>query len=174
MVDPFNGIINDEFKLLHKQAITEVIRGCKRPCRLIFGDTLFTDCVNCVYDPIGKKSANRYQSGGPMPFGVGICPMCHGSGKIPDEQTENIDLCPIWDHREWIPQLRSVVKSPLGYVMTMSAITTYSSLKQAKKVIINTDIENYSANTYIRESEPEPCGFGNDDFVFVLWKRAES
>jgi len=174
MTNYFDGIITSEFKSLHTDAITEVIRGCSRPCRLIYGQTKFDDCPNCIYDPIGRKSANRYQAGGPMPFGVGICPLCHGQGVIPDETTLDIDLCPIWDHKSWIPQLSNVVKTPLGYVMTMSLIDSYDELKEAKEIIIDTAIENYSRNLYIRHSEPEVCGFGNADFVFVLWKRSES
>lgn len=173
MPNYFDGIITDQFKEMHQQAISEVIRGCQRPCRLIYRGSKFEDCPNCVYDPIGRKSSNRYESGGPMPFGVGICPMCQGTGKIESLITTDIDLCPIWDHRSWIPQLSKVVNTPEGYVMTMSAITTYDELKEAAEVIIDTDAENYSRNKYVRHSEPEICGFGRADFVFVLWKRIE-
>jgi len=170
----FDNIITDEFKQIHADQITEVVRACSRPCRLIYGQTKFDDCPNCIYDPIGRKSSNRYQAGGPMPFGIGICPMCHGIGRIPDETTVDINLCPIWDHRSWIPQIAQQVHTPLGFVMTMSLVNTYDELKEAKEVVIDTDVEQYSRNLYVRHSEPEICGFGRADFIFVLWKRTGS
>ena len=81
MVNPFSGIINDEIKALFKNAISALLDDAALtvPCTLMYGGK-FATCSNCIYDPIGKKSANRYLSGGPIPFNNGqICPFCHGA-----------------------------------------------------------------------------------------------
>lgn len=171
----FTGLITDEFKQLHIDAITEVIRGCSVPCQLIFGATKFTDCPNCIFDVGAGKSSNRYQANGPIPFNSGLCPYCNGIGKIADEQTESISLCPIYDYKSWIPDINSNVQSPYGFVQTLSAYnTTYSKLLQAKEILINTDQNSKVRSRFERYGEPQPCGLGSSAFVSTMWKRIES
>ncbi len=172
--NPFNGMITDSFKQLHVNMITEVIRGCSVDCKLYFGVTKYSDCANCVYDPIGNKSANRYQTGGPAPFAMGQCPMCGGAGKIADEQTEDIKLCPLYDYKSWIPGISSNVQSPEGFVQTVSAFSTFSTLRRAKEIIIDTSLDKIVRPRFEIHSEPEPCGMGASDFCLTMWKRIEN
>jgi len=170
----FDNLISSAFKQIHIDAMTEVMRGCAVPCQLIFGSTKFVDCANCIFDPIGNKSSNRYQSGGPVAFTVGVCPMCYGVGKIPDQKTENINLCPIYDYKGWIPNITSAVDSPFGYVQTLSVFSTYDSLVQAKEVLINTDTNSEVKARFERNGEPQPCGIGSSSFLATMWKRIEN
>lgn len=170
----FAGLISTEFKTLHVQMITELISGCSVTCTVTFGVTLYNDCPNCLFDPIGNKSANRYQTGGPAPFTVGQCPMCAGVGKIPDEQTSTLSLAPIYDYKSWIPGITSNVRSPNGFVQTISAFSTYDTLKQAKEVIMDTAIDSSTRARFERFGEPEPCGMGASSFVLTMWKRIEN
>lgn len=171
--DFFDGIITDDFKELHYQAVSEVISACARPCTLRYGVTLYTDCENCIYDPMTGRSSNRYQTDGPIPFNTGVCPYCNGVGKLPDEKTETLNICLIWEQKEFIPDFRRIVNSPDGYLMTISEIGTLDEIKEAKEIIADTSIQSYITNTYIRRSEPMVCGFGRSDFVFCLWQRIE-
>lgn len=170
----FTGLISTTFKQHHIDMITEVIRGSSVTCQLIFGITLYADCPNCEYDPIGNKSSNRYESGGPSPFTVGSCPVCMGVGKIPNEETEEISLAPIYDYKEWIPEISSNVRSPYGFVQTLSLLETYPSLQRAKEVIIDTCITSTARQRFERYQEPQVGGLGSSAFVMVLWKRIES
>lgn len=168
----FKGLITKEFKQLHADAITEVVEGCAVPCQLIYGQTLFTNCPNCIYDPVGNKSSNRYLSGGPQPFN-GVCPVCFGQGKIPDEQTTDICLCVIYDYKSWYPTPVEV-NSPLGYIQTLSKLETMDDLKEAKEVIANTNLNSYVRSRFERYGEPQPCGFGQATIIVTMWKRIEN
>ncbi len=168
----FTNLISPAFKQLHVDMITELIRGCSVTCTLSFGVTLYVSCANCIFDPIGNKSSNRYLSGGPAEFSTGMCPMCGGAGKIPDVQTETISLVPIFDYKGWIPGL--TVASPDGFVQTLSVFSTFDILKRAKDIIIDTSIDLSVRPRFERHGEPEPCGIGTSDFVLTLWKRIEN
>ena len=133
----------------------------------------FLTC-NCIFDPIGNKSSNRHIPGGPAPFTVGQCPMCAGVGKIPNEQTSTLSLAPIYDYKGWIPGITSNVRSPGGFVQTISAFSTYDTLRQAKEVIMDTAIDSSTRARFERYGEPEPCGIGASSFVLTMWKRIEN
>lgn len=168
----FSGLINSDLKQLHADAMTELVTGVAIECELIFGQTLFSDCPNCIFDPIGNKSSNRYQSGGPTPF-QGICPVCHGAGKFSDEQTEPINLAIIYDYKDWL-SLSIQVNSPEGFVQTLSLLSTLDKLKQAKEIIVDTSLEASVRQRFERYGEPQPCGFGQATIVVTMWKRIEN
>ena len=170
----FDGLISSEFKQLHIDMITEVLRGCNVPCQLIYGNTLFTDCPNCIYDSLSGRSSGRYEAGGPIPFYSGTCPYCNGIGRIPTESTDTINLCPIYDYRSWVPTINSNVNSPYGYVQTLSLFSTYSTLQRAKEIIINTDITSTVKARFERNGEPQSCGMGSSSFIATMWKRIEN
>lgn len=82
-LNPFSGIITSGMKTMFSNALSSLLlnTACTTPCRIIYGSTKFTDCVNCIYDAIGQKSSNRYQDGGPIPFQLGtLCPVCWTAG----------------------------------------------------------------------------------------------
>lgn len=170
----FTGLISAEFKQLHIDMITEVIRGSSVICSLVRGNTKFTDCPNCVYDSVNQRSSNRYQSGGPIAFTFGVCPYCHGIGKVPSEQISTISLAPIYDYKHWVPGLAANVQSPYGFVQTLSLFNTYDDLKEAKEIIIDTSINSQVKARFERYQEPQPCGLGSSSFIMTLWKRIEN
>ncbi len=172
MTNPFSGIISTEFKALFNNAISALLydEACTLPCTIYYGITKYESCVNCLYDSIGRKSANRYQSGGPAPFSFGsICPMCSGAGKRAVETTETIKLMIIWDYKQFVGS--TTVNSPEGLIQTMTFDENTPKLKRAKEILVATDKASYGTHRYERISEPEPCGFGNTEFVICTWKR---
>ena len=78
MVNPFSGIIDSSFKSVFNNAISAILAddALTVACTLEYGITRYEDCVNCLYDPIGQKSSNRFQDGGPAPFPFGSQPNC--------------------------------------------------------------------------------------------------
>lgn len=169
----FENLIPDELKTMHCEAIQEVIRAASRPCLLYFGINKYTDCPNCIFSPVLQRSSNRYQTGGPIPFSTGQCPVCAGEGRIIDEYTESADLAPIYDYRDWMSIASSNVKIPNSYVQTLSKIDTYSLLVQAKEVIIDTALVSKVRQRFSRWGEPEPCGFGTTCCIATMWRRIE-
>lgn len=168
----FDGLITTQFKQLHADAITELVTGAAVPCQLIYGQTLFTDCPNCIYDPIGNKSSGRYQTGGPTQF-TGVCPVCFGVGKFADEQTTDINLSVIYDYKHWL-QVPVEINSPKGYIQTLSVLATMDEIKEAKELIANTDLNSYVRSRFERYGEPQPCGFGQATIIVTMWKRIEN
>jgi hypothetical protein len=168
----FDDLITTEFKQYHKEMIDAVLISCSVPCRLIYSATRFNECANCYYDVIGGKSSNRYRSGGPIPFHHGVCPVCNGVGKIQNIETEDINLSPIWNSKDWYSIGLTQVSMADISVQTMSKMVTYPKLVRATSIVINTSIEAYGMPEFVRVGRPEPCGFGGDYFVITSWKRA--
>jgi hypothetical protein len=172
MVNYFSGIISSDFKALFTDAISALLYddACTMPCTIYYGITKYEDCVNCVFDPTGNKSSNRFQDGGPLPFPFGsICPMCNGNGKRGVESSENINLMVIWDAKEFINV--GTVNDPDGMIQTVTFASNMPTLKRAKELLVATEISSYNRYRYERVSEPHPCGFTNE-FVECMWRRS--
>jgi hypothetical protein len=173
MSNPFSGIISSDFKQLFTNAISALLYddSLTWPCTLHFGATRYEDCANCVYDPIGQKSSNRFQDGGPLPFPFGhICPMCNGAGKRAKETTETLNLMVIFDHEEFINV--GTVNNPEGMIQTITFGSNTPTLKRAKEIQVATDVGSYGRHRYERATEPQPCGLGNSEFVECLWRKS--
>lgn len=167
------NIITPDLKNLYKSMIDELLRSgsLSLPCKLIYEGSSFTECSNCYIDPISHKSSNIYKSGGPIQFGDGqICPYCRGLGGVYGENYDTLDLLVIFDYKYWI-NFNSKIHSPDGLVQTISKLEDYPKIKNCNKIIIDTTIQNYTESFYQRNSEPEPCGFGESSYFFTYWKK---
>ena len=178
MTNPFTGIISSAFKNHFYNAIDALLENtaCTVPCQIVNGDTKFTDCPNCEYSPALGRSSNKYTTGGPIPFSFGICPYCKGVGRIPEESTETIYLALIWDYRDWInwTGVDARTLSEQGYVQSISILAdTYTKIKSAKSIIMNTSLENYKHHKFARFGEPNPIGLGDDRYIMTMWKAIE-
>lgn len=166
-------IITTELKNLYKTYIDELLRqnSLSLPCKLIYEASSFIECINCEIDPISHKSSSIYKSGGPLLFSDGqICPYCRGLGGSYEQSSDNINLLVLFDYKYWI-NFNSKVHSPEGLVQTISKLDDYMKIKQCNKIIIDTNIQNYTESYYQRNSEPEPAGFGESSYFFTYWKK---
>jgi hypothetical protein len=172
MSNPFLGIITPSFKLLHKQMIEAVLadEALTVPCTLYYSGTKFTECPNCIFDSINKRSTNRYKSGGPVPFSNSVCPYCQGVGRKASISTEPMYLATIWDSKQWILSNPNIKMADIS-VQTMSVVSTYDNLKRASKVQIDDTIKGYGIADFERVGDPEPLGLGDNAFVICSWKR---
>lgn len=167
------NIITNNFKNLYKEMINELLRqgSLSLPCKLIYEGSKFTECINCYIDPISHKSSNRYKSGGPLIFAEGqICPYCNGSGGLYNETSEIINMMVLFDYKYWI-NFNAKIHSPDGLVQTISKFEHYAKIKSCNQIVIDTNIQNYTESYYKRNSEPEPCGFGDSSYIFTYWKK---
>ena len=171
--NPFSGIITNDFKDLFSNAIKALLEDAALTvaCTLYFGVTKYEDCTNCVYDPIGRKSSNRFHTGGPVSFrNGGVCPVCSGNGKKPVISTENLNLAVIYNYRDFLG-VETPVNVPDGVIQTIAKKEITPKLYRAKELQPSITIKNYADARFERISDPQPVGFGNDDFVFCNWKR---
>ena len=174
MVNPFSGIVDDSFKSLFNNAITAILEddALTVSCTLDYGVTRYESCVNCLYDPIGQKSSNRFQHGGPVPFPFGtICPLCSGGGKRPITSSENVNLAVIFEPRQFL-EMSTPVNTADGYIQTLARRIMTPKLQRAKEIIVSTDSSGFFSHRYQRVSEPLPIGLGNNEFVLCTWRRA--
>lgn len=172
-IPSFSGLISSDLKQLFSNAISSLLEDTALTvsCTLYFGVTKYEDCSNCIYDPIGRKSSNRYQDGGAAPFRFGtVCPICGGQGKKPVITTENLNLAVIYDYRNFLNS-QTPVNIPDGSIQTICANSLMPKLLRAKELQTSTDIKNYMDARFERITDPQPVGFGNNDFVFCTWKR---
>ena len=169
----FAGIINSDLKNLFNDAINALLEdsGATLPCTLYYGVTKYESCSNCLYDPIGRKSSNRFQNGGSVPFPMGaVCPVCNGDGKRPVIPPATIYLAVIFDYKQFL-SMSAPVNNPDGMIQTLGKKEATPRLKRAKEIQVATNISGYADHRFQRISEPEPLGFGNSEFVLCNWKR---
>lgn len=166
-------IITAELKALYNSYIDELFRqgALSLPCKLLYEGSKFTECSNCYIDPVSHKSSNKYKSGGPLVFADGqICPYCRGLGGLYAESSDTLYLLVLFDYKYWV-NFNSKIHSPDGLVQTISKLEDYPKIKSCNKIIIDTNIQNYTESYYQRNSEPEPAGFGNSSYFFTYWKK---
>jgi len=170
----YSGIISSAFKQIFRDAISALLYNdaLTIPCTINYGITRYETCTNCLGSTIGRKPNNSYLTGGPMPFQAGsTCPMCNGTYKRPIETTEDIHLMVIWDFKKFMGGVP--VNMQYGdLVQTMTFLNNTTKLKMAKELIVATNLNGIMKHRFSRDTEPQPCGFGDNDFVFCNWKRS--
>jgi hypothetical protein len=174
MSNPFSGIISAPFKQLFDDAINAILEetALTVPCKLLFKDTKITDCPNCIYDSISRRSSNQYQTGGPLPFVNGqICPYCAGIGSLTFSAEENVSLGLIKPVFFKYANLDlEAVNFVDGKIQSLCNISYYAKIKNASSIIIDTNITGLSNSTFIRFRDPVPVGFGNNTFMITTWQ----
>lgn len=166
-------IITQELKNIYKTYINELFRqgSLSLPCKLIYEASKFNVCVNCEIDPITNKSSAIYKTGGPLQFIDGqICPYCRGLGGTYEESSDIVNLLVLFDFKSWI-NFNSKINSPDGLIQTISKLEDYNKIKNCNRLIVDTNIQNYTESYYQRNSEPEPAGFGDSSYFFTYWKK---
>jgi hypothetical protein len=174
MPNPFLSLSWDLLKETHQNAMDALFLNMSLECQITYGSTKWTDCENCIYDPVGKKSSNRYQPGGPVPFTNGQCPYCAGLGRTPDDSTEAVDLVVLWNPKDWVNVSHNKIAVAEGKVQTISFLPTYAKLKQAKEIIVDVSLNNLNRHVYVRDGEPGWIGLGESRYVVTMWKEAGS
>jgi hypothetical protein len=142
------------------------------PCRFVYSGNKFTKCPNCKFNGITQKSANIYQSGGPIAFSKGTCPFCSGEGKIAAESdSEIINLAVIWEPRKFL-SVGQVIKNPELAIQTICSMALINRIKKVKELVVDTNIEKFVRHNFIRAGEPTPIGFGADQYIVTMWSRS--
>lgn len=145
--------------------------GLSTPIIFTFGVTDKQMCVNCIYDVGLQKSANKYKSGGPVPFAVGkICPYCNGIGYYGEVTSETGYLGVIWDYRKWInPPLN--LAQPDGMIQTICNKTYLPSIRKCKEITITYPSSVNQFPKFQLYGEPNPAGLGDNNYIISMWKK---
>tara|TARA_B100002019_G_scaffold65741_1_gene56456 strand:- start:9362 stop:9859 length:498 start_codon:yes stop_codon:yes gene_type:complete len=161
---PLKNIYNNQIDIILSQT------GLTIPCSLVYETSKISDCPNCIYDTISKKSSNQYKSGGPLPFSNGqTCPFCLGSGTSSSSVAEDqVYFAVLTDSKNFI----QVANSPNIEAQTICSISYLDQIKKCSKIIFNTDIPELTNNIFVRANEPTPVGLGDNKYIFTNWKRS--
>ena len=127
-------------------------------------------CINCIYDMKSRKSTNKYKTGGPIPFTFGVCPWCGGKGFKEDIVTETIKMRVYWDRGSWV-KIGIPLNIPDGSVQSIGFLADFPKIKQAQKVILNSDQSGINVWEYSLYGEPVPHGFKRDKYIIMYWTR---
>jgi hypothetical protein len=123
-------------------------------CKLVYPPKL-TPCNNCIFDAIGKKSANRYLNGGPIPFpNNSNCPLCGGVGTIATEVSElSKMIC-----QQTPPTINRItgemMNIPAGYLWVHGYATVVPKLLRCSYLIPYVEIDPNSNVRYKLEGLP--------------------
>jgi hypothetical protein len=169
MSNPFAGIITAEMKTLWQNMIDALLEddALTLPCRLIYeGSKEDPISGGNPVDPIGNKPPAVFLHGGPR-YAM------HGDAVEDASSTDTLNLCVIWDSRDWIRTVvsESLIAAPNMHVQTLIKIEDLVELKRVDKLVIDTDLEGRVRHVFQRASEPEPCGFGASTHAVIMWKK---
>lgn len=128
--------LDDDIKALVQLAFDDVITEFGKDCLLVYPPR-WKPCVNCVLDPIGHKSSNKWKNGGPLPFPNGnLCPMCNGDGRRAEEQTEVVKLLCAWEPKSFFYPMPGLdIRVPYSILQTKCLISEVPKLLRADHVI---------------------------------------
>lgn len=165
------NIITPELKSLFNSHIDMILAqdGLTVPCLLKYNSTSNMLCSNCVYDPLLKKSLNKYNGSGPASFPNGsICPVCGGVGKIVYDKTETVYLAVILDGKYWLNWGPKFVHIPNLAAQTLCSSSLISKINNCYEAVLNTNLNTIN-NVYTRAGDPVPLGFGSHDYLLTNW-----
>lgn len=134
-----------------RDSLDEFINTFGKTCTLWYPPVMI-QCVNCVYDPIGKKSAGRWLSGGPVQFPNGAtCPLCEGAGQQRAEsQTSTITMIVEADPKEYNRFDLSEIRKPDGLVLGRGFMADVPNIKQCIKMQVESDSDSESVGGIIK------------------------
>ncbi len=138
-----------------EEAFGDILTNWGRKCRLYY-PAKKVSCVNCVYDPIGKKSANRFLTGGPAPFPAGgTCPVCSGSGFREQEMTEDVLLICAFSPKEFFYPIDKLnIRSPDGMIQVKGKLEDIPKIKRATRIRVDVDKDPHLRLYYQLCGEP--------------------
>lgn len=129
-------------------------------------------CPNCIFDSSSGRSSNKYKSGGPISFTYGICPYCHGKGKINTPSGDTIYLRVYYDQASF--KKLGYTDVPNGGAMCIGYIADKQKIKKATRIIPSYEIKEYGENVYKLASDPVPWGLSKDKYFVAQLSRITS
>ena len=171
------NVLGPEFHNLFTKSIDTLLdkHGLSVPCVLKYASPIQSNklCNNCIFNSSNNNSSGLFSGTGPRPFPEGsVCPVCVGKGVIlSDSIEEHLDMLVIFDSKYFINLPTQSINIPNSMAQTICCISYYPKIKNAYEVILNSDIQDITSQTYERSSEPQPMGLGKGQYILTTWKR---
>jgi hypothetical protein len=158
--------ITPDIRKIGEQAINDLIDNLGRQCKVIYESETAQVCNNCFFDSANQRSTGKYNGTGPRAFASGKCPVCRGTGYLPNttESSDTLTLLIDWQPKEWAIIDRMVTLQgapPAGgkigkgnMVMVKGYIADMPKVIQAKYIILDYPNAQYENNRFILWGEP--------------------
>lgn len=163
--------LDDSIRQKMTAGFNDLLDFLGRDCTLYY-PPIQEQCNNCIYDPIGNKSSNRWLHGGPMPFDHGVCPICGGLGTRAISQTEVVKMQFNFNATQWkkmpIPQLEIVD----GLVLSKGRLVDYPKIRNCIYMDAALDIGGLVTLRYQLYGEPlDVYSICQGVYFVTFWKR---
>jgi hypothetical protein len=165
--------LTTDIKTVTSQALDDLMTELGKNCQLIYPPK-WAACVNCVFDPIGQKSSNRWVNGGPAPFPEGsVCPVCNGAGQRAEETTETIKMLVRSEPAHFWVKAPPGVNVPAGLIQTKGFFTDMPKVLQAQQMVVQPELQAIIRYRYTLVGEPLDIGNIIQGRYFVaMWQRS--
>lgn len=168
-----DGIIDSDLVDLFNSGVDAMLNSALADLCTFYYEPTQTDCPNCIFDSIGKKSSGKFQSGGPRPFPTGSrCPVCNGAGTINTQQTETTNMLVYWTPKEWrkiAPEIE--VRDGETIIMTCGYIKDMPKAQRCQSLVVNVVEANIKYNFELYR-EITPNGLTDNRYFYAFWKRS--
>lgn len=167
--------LTPSIKGIAQQAITDLISQLGKDCTLIWPPRA-TPCPDCLPDLIGKKSSNRWRTGGPVWFPDGsICPMCQGKGQLFEEKTKTIKMLCAWSPKDFFLKVPFNIQVPDNQIQTKGFIADMPDVLQARRMRVESAVQPYIHYEFDLKTEPiDPGNIVQGKFWIARWERRPS
>jgi hypothetical protein len=171
--------LDDSIKSVITDALDDILAntadgGLGKTCLIVYPGRS-VPCNNCVWDPIGNKSANRPVSGAPVPFSSGPCPVCGGQGRRTDQATEEITLKCNWEMKRFAFPIPSIkLRAPYSLVEVKGYMVAVPKLLKMDYIVVNLPVAPYIRQKFRLASEPgDPSNIVQGRYFIALLERAD-
>ncbi len=167
--------LEDSVRTIITSALDDLISELGKMCRLVYPPRMIR-CPNCVFDPVGKKSTNRYLSGGPMPFQNMACPICNGTGQRAESVTDDVKFLCAFDTKSFFVPIPDVdIQTPFSYVQTKGFIATQlAKVKRADHMVFQTALEGVLNKKYKLHKDPaDVANIIQNRYFVATWKQVQ-
>jgi len=166
--------IDDEVRSIIQDGLDDLITELGKMCRLVYPSTRWESCDNCVYDPIGQKSSNRWRTGGSIPFPNGTaCPQCNGKGRRSVVFYEDIKfLCELNPRNFIVPISGLNIRVPHGLLQTKGFLTDSKKVEKCEQLLYDIENTELGGRAYKLVSEPgDKSNIIQGRYFICVWER---
>jgi len=161
--------IPESLRDIATRGFNDLMAFMKKDCKLVY-PPIQTACNNCVYDPIGAKSANIWLTGGPIPFDFGICPVCGGEGSHAVAQEEIIPLQFNMNAAQWLKMPIPKVQIVDGLALCKGKTENLPKVRRAAYMVVNLLSSDWRCELYGEPINIDSIVQGK--FFVCFWKRS--
>jgi hypothetical protein len=169
-LDPTAAIqISDNLINTYQSRIDALINQLGKSVLLEF-DPIITQCPNCLFDTVRKRSRGIYRTGGPTQFARGRkCPYCKGKGFLETAVRKCIRCLISWNAKDNEDYGISVMDRN-NVVRFKTYLYNFDDLVRAKFAISNYDIMSLVKLRVRRIKQPIIVGLREDRYCISFWE----